>query len=115
MTSQKLEQCQRNAEEVKILMKDNVDKIFEREGKLDNLEVRADELKDMAMNFQKTAKIVERKTYWEKWRWYLIFGGIVILVVIIIIVIIAIQFTGGESEGASPAEERATDPDDTNG
>ncbi|XP_073509818.1 vesicle-associated membrane protein 5 isoform X2 [Phyllobates terribilis] len=115
MASQKLEQCQRNAEEVKILMKDNVDKIFEREGKLDNLEVRADELKDMAMSFQKTAQTVERKTYWEKWRWYFICVGIISLAVIIIIVIIAVQFSGGGSEEASPAEERSNDQNEMNG
>ncbi|XP_056427281.1 vesicle-associated membrane protein 5-like isoform X2 [Hyla sarda] len=68
MASQKLQECQRNADEVKVLMKDNVEKIFEREGKLENLEVRATELKEKACNFQKTARTVERKTRWEKWR-----------------------------------------------
>ncbi|KAM4036451.1 vesicle-associated membrane protein 5 [Anomaloglossus baeobatrachus] len=115
MTSQKLEECQRNADEVKVLMKDNVDKIFEREGKLDNLEVRADELKNMAMNFQKTAQTVERKTYWEKWRWYLIFGGIVLLLIIIVIIVIAAQFSGGGDEAPSSAERMETEPDEKNG
>ncbi|KAM3927168.1 vesicle-associated membrane protein 5 [Leptodactylus fuscus] len=96
MTSQKLEECQRTAEEVAILMKDNVQKVFEREGKLENLDVRVDELKNMASSFQKTAQTVERKTRWEKWRWYIIAGGIVALVLIIVIIIIATQFSGGE-------------------
>ncbi|XP_066449211.1 vesicle-associated membrane protein 5 [Eleutherodactylus coqui] len=95
MASQKLEKCQQEAEEVKILMKDNVNKIFEREGKLEELDVRADELKEMAMDFKKTAQTVERKTRWEKWRWYIISGVIVALLLIIIIAIIISQLSGG--------------------
>ncbi|KAG8574608.1 hypothetical protein GDO81_009247 [Engystomops pustulosus] len=108
MTSKKLEECQRNAEEVKILMKENVDKVFEREGKLENLEHRSNELKDMASSFQKTAQTVERKTRWEKWRWYIIAGVIFLLVIIIIIIIIATQFGGSSSNGdvaAASAQE----------
>ncbi|XP_040270457.1 vesicle-associated membrane protein 5-like [Bufo bufo] len=96
MNSQKLQECQQGAEEVKILMKENVDKIFEREGKLENLEVRSDELKNMAISFQKTAQTVERRTRWEKWRWYIISGLVVLLALIIIIAIIVSQLSGGE-------------------
>nr|DBA32115.1 TPA: hypothetical protein GDO54_007859 [Pyxicephalus adspersus] len=92
--SQKLEQCQRDAEQVTVLMKNNVDKVFEREGKLEILEGRAEELKCMASNFQKTAQTVERKTRWEKWRWYIICAVIVIVILLIISIILAVQFSG---------------------
>uniref|UniRef100_A0A8C5M6C4 V-SNARE coiled-coil homology domain-containing protein n=1 Tax=Leptobrachium leishanense TaxID=445787 RepID=A0A8C5M6C4_9ANUR len=38
------ELCQKDAEEVKILMKNNVEKVFEREGKLSDLEERSNDL-----------------------------------------------------------------------
>lgn len=101
MADKKLEECQKNAEEVKVLMQDNVVKIFEREGKLENLELRSEELKNKAMNFQKTAQTVERKTRWEKWRWYIIAAVIGVLLLIIIIAIIASQFSGGEVNSPS--------------
>ncbi|CAI9576340.1 unnamed protein product [Staurois parvus] len=44
--------CQREAEEVTVLMKNNVDKVFEREGKLANLEVRSEELKSMVRSYE---------------------------------------------------------------
>eukprot|EP00079_Xenopus_tropicalis_P033798 XP_017947569.1 PREDICTED: vesicle-associated membrane protein 8 isoform X2 [Xenopus tropicalis] len=88
--SNNLELCQRNAEEVKVLMKKNVDTVIEREGKISDLEDRSNDLLNMACNFQKTAQTVERHTRWQKWRWYIIAGGIVIVIVIILIVIIVL-------------------------
>ncbi|XP_056427280.1 vesicle-associated membrane protein 5-like isoform X1 [Hyla sarda] len=101
MASQKLQECQRNADEVKVLMKDNVEKIFEREGKLENLEVRATELKEKACNFQKTARTVERKTRWEKWRWYIISAIVVFVLLFIIIAIILSQVSWSEAPSSS--------------
>lgn len=105
MATKKLEECQQNAEEVKVLIQDNAVKLFEREGKLENLELRSEELKNKAMNFQKTAQTVERKTRWEKWRWYIIAGGIVVIVIIIVIIIIASQFGGGEVTSTPAVED----------
>lgn len=105
MATQKLEECQQNAEEVKVLIQDNALKLFEREGKLENLEVRSNELRNQAMNFQKTAQTVERKTRWEKWRWYIISGVIVVLLLIIIIAIIVSQLSGGEVTSTTVTED----------
>ncbi|XP_068128488.1 vesicle-associated membrane protein 5 [Hyperolius riggenbachi] len=91
MATRNLEACQKDTQEITLLMKNNVDKVFEREGKLENLEVRSEELKSMASNFQKTAQTVERKTRWEKWRWYIIGGIIIVVIVAILIIIVATQ------------------------
>ncbi|OCT89989.1 hypothetical protein XELAEV_18018604mg [Xenopus laevis] len=90
MASNNLELCQRNADEVKVLMKNNVDKVIEREGKISDLEDRSNDLLNMASNFQRTAQKVEQHTRWQKWRWYIIGGGIVAVVVIILIIIIVL-------------------------
>ncbi|XP_075063405.1 vesicle-associated membrane protein 5 [Mixophyes fleayi] len=103
MASKNLEACQQNAEEVKVLMKENVEKVLEREGKLQNLEVRSDELKIMASSFEKTAKTVERKTRWEKWRWYIICAAIILVILIVLIIFLAVYFGGGQAVAAVTA------------
>ncbi|CAH2274895.1 vesicle-associated membrane 5 [Pelobates cultripes] len=104
--NQNIEMCRQEAEEVKILMKDNVEKVIEREGKLSELEDRSDKLLDMASNFQKTAKTVERHTRWQKWRWYFISGGIVVVFVVIIIIVILVMTSGGENRPAQETTEK---------
>ncbi|KAG8440966.1 hypothetical protein GDO86_006633 [Hymenochirus boettgeri] len=90
-----LETCQQNADEVKVLMKDNVVKVMEREAKVSDLEGRSHALLTMATNFQKTAKTVERQTWRQKWRWYIVAGGtVIVLIIIIIIVIVLLSFSG---------------------
>ncbi|KAM5172654.1 vesicle-associated membrane protein 5 [Mantella aurantiaca] len=106
MAKQGLEMCQQQADEVTVLMKDNAEKVFEREGKLSDLENRSEALKNLAGDFQKTAQKVERKTRWEKWRWYIIFGVIVLVIVIIIIIVLAVTFGGGGGGG----EEKSQSP-----
>ncbi|KAM8972373.1 vesicle-associated membrane protein 5-like [Pelodytes ibericus] len=105
--NQNLEKARQGAEEVKILMKDNVEKVIEREGKLNDLDIRANELLSKATNFQKTAKTVERHTRWQKWRWYVISGIILLVVIAIIIIIIMTQLGGGDSTAPVAA---ASDP-----
>ncbi|KAM9311971.1 vesicle-associated membrane protein 5 [Gastrophryne carolinensis] len=102
--NQQLEMCQKEAEEVTVLMKENMNKVFEREGNLARLEDRSEQLKNMASDFQKTAHTVERKTRWEKWRWYFIAGLIVLVIVVILIIIIATQLAGGGGEETPAAE-----------
>ncbi|XP_040201903.1 vesicle-associated membrane protein 5-like [Rana temporaria] len=102
MADQKIDMCQQEAEEVTVLMKNNVEKVFEREGKLENLEGRAEELKCMAGDFQRIAQKVERKTRCEKWRMYIICGAIVLVVVIVIIIILAVVLSGGGGGGEAP-------------
>ncbi|XP_053320464.1 vesicle-associated membrane protein 5 [Spea bombifrons] len=106
-STQDLEMCQRQADEVKVLMKDNVEKVIEREGKLSELEGRSADLLNLANKFQKTSKTVERHTRWQKWRCYVIFGGIVLLVVVILIIVIVILVGGG---GSSPEQAMQKDP-----
>ncbi|OCT86612.1 vesicle-associated membrane protein 5 [Xenopus laevis] len=98
MANNNLELCQSNAEEVKVLMKNNVDKVIEREGKISDLEDRSNDLLSMASTFQRTAQKVERHTRWQKWRWYIIAGGIVAVIVVIIIIIIVLYTVPGQSD-----------------
>ncbi|KAM4676704.1 vesicle-associated membrane protein 5 [Discoglossus pictus] len=103
-----LELCQQNAEEVTILMKNNVNKVIEREGKLSDLEDRSEGLRNMATAFEKTARTVERRTRWEKYRLYFIGGAIIAAVILILIIILVVQFGGGSGGDTAPAEDRAT-------
>ena len=51
-----LEQARRQVDEVQGIMKDNVDKVLEREGKLSQLEERADRLQEGTEQFHRAER-----------------------------------------------------------
>ncbi|XP_053466472.1 vesicle-associated membrane protein 5 [Ictalurus furcatus] len=88
----RLQQAQQDVEEVREIMLDNLNKASEREGKLGDLENRADQLLEQSKVFSKTANQVKRKTQWENMRLKVILGviiGVIVLVIIIVPVVIS--------------------------
>merc|ERR1712008_105746 len=69
--------------EVQNIMKNNVDKIMEREGKLSDLEGRADQLQAGTEQFHRAAVKIKRKKFWENMKMKII--GVIIAVIIIIL------------------------------
>ena len=82
-----LDATRQQVNEVQNIMKNNVDKIMEREGKLSHLEERADQLQAGTEQFHRAAVKIKRKQWWENMKMKLIIG--VVIAVIIIIIIIA--------------------------
>ncbi|XP_032060094.1 vesicle-associated membrane protein 5, partial [Aythya fuligula] len=72
-----LAQCQREAEEVTELMKQNFAKALEREGRLSDLDSRAQELRAMGETFTRSTRAVARKQRAGHRRWQLVLGGAV--------------------------------------
>ena len=72
--------------EIQNIMKNNVDKIREREGKLSDLEERADQLQAGTEQFRKNAVKINRKKSWENMKMKIIIGVIIAVIIIIIIV-----------------------------
>lgn len=93
----RLKQAQQDVDEVRIIMLDNVNKAREREGKLGELENRADELEKKSKVFCKTAVKVKQKKRFENMKWKLIAIGISAGVILIIIIVLAVTLTSGES------------------
>ena len=56
--------------EVQNIMKNNVDKIMEREGKLSDLEGRADQLQAGTEQFHRAAVKIKRKKFWENMKFF---------------------------------------------
>ncbi|XP_072520525.1 vesicle-associated membrane protein 5 [Salminus brasiliensis] len=81
----RLKQAQKDVDEVTIIMLDNVNKAREREGKLGELENRADELEKKSKVFCKTAVQVKQKKRFENMKWKLIAVGAVVIILVIII------------------------------
>ncbi|KAI5618521.1 vesicle-associated membrane protein 5-like isoform 1, partial [Silurus asotus] len=85
-----LQRAQDDVEEVRGIMLDNLNKASEREGKLGDLENRADNLLEQSKVFSKTATQVKQKKRWENNRLKLIVGVICVVVLISVIIIIVV-------------------------
>ncbi|KAL6465993.1 hypothetical protein MHYP_G00261260 [Metynnis hypsauchen] len=68
----RLQQVQKDVDDVKVIMLDNLNKASEREGKLGDLEDRADVLLQESQKFHKTTVKVKQKKRWENAKWKLI-------------------------------------------
>ena len=73
-----------NVRQVVGIMKNNVDKVLERDSKLSELDERADALQDGASQFEKQAGKLKNK-FWMQNMKFLIAGGIVGLILLILL------------------------------
>lgn len=74
-------------DEVQNIMRTNVEKVMEREGKLSHLEERADQLQAGTEQFHRAAVKIKRKHFWENMKMKIIIGVVIAVVVIIIIIV----------------------------
>ena len=88
-----LDRTRGEVEEVAGIMRGNMEKILEREGKLGELEERADQLEIDAGQFQKTAVKVKRNAIWENQKMKIIIAGVVSVFLLIIIIALIIEFS----------------------
>ncbi|GAA6219172.1 vesicle-associated membrane protein 8-like isoform X1 [Lates japonicus] len=84
-SSAKLDQVQGQVNEVKVILKDNINKVLERGDRLDDLIGKTDDLQASADSFQKTSTRVARKYWWKNIKMMIIIGVIVLIIVILII------------------------------
>lgn len=76
-------------DEVSSIMKENIGKIIERDGKLEDLEDKSELMSNHADDFRSSAKKMQRKMWWQNMKLRLIIGGIAVIIVFIIIIIVA--------------------------
>ncbi|XP_017600196.1 PREDICTED: uncharacterized protein LOC108449190 [Corvus brachyrhynchos] len=79
-----LARCQREAEEVAELMRQNVVRALEREGHLEQLQSRAQELGQASEAFTRTAQTVTRRQRRRQRRWHLVALGLGLLLLFIL-------------------------------
>ncbi|XP_026997698.2 vesicle-associated membrane protein 5 [Tachysurus fulvidraco] len=95
-----LQQAQQDVDEVRDIMLENLTKASEREGKLGDLENRADQLLEQSKVFSKTANQVKQKKQWEHMRMKVILAvivGVVLLVVVTAVTAIIMSTSKGGS------------------
>nr|ACO11141.1 Vesicle-associated membrane protein 4 [Caligus rogercresseyi] len=85
-SSSKLSGLKNKVEEVTNIMKDNVNRVLERNEHLDFLQERSDRLNDMSASFSSTAASMRRKAWWENNKAKGIIGILTSVILIIIII-----------------------------
>lgn len=83
--SKKLQQTHAQVNEVVDIMRENVEKVIDRDIKLSELDDRADALQQGASQFETQAAKLKRKFWWKNMKMWLIIGAIVLIVAIIIV------------------------------
>ena len=83
----RLTTLQRQVDDTVDLMKSNVDKVFERDTKLSDLDSRADALQLESQQFEKTAEKVKNKYWWENMRMWIIIGVVVVVLIGVIVIV----------------------------
>ena len=81
-------------EAVSDILKENLTKVVERDGKLGTLDERTDQLKEGAQQFQMKTKKLEKQMWWENRKLNLMIGVTVAVVVIIILVLSVLYALG---------------------
>ncbi|NXB27175.1 VAMP5 protein, partial [Rhagologus leucostigma] len=79
-----LARCQREAEEVAELMRQNVARALEREGHLEQLQSRAQDLRQASEAFTRTTQTVTRRQRRRQRRWHLVALGLGLLLLFIL-------------------------------
>ncbi|NXO74320.1 VAMP5 protein, partial [Phainopepla nitens] len=97
--------CQREAEEVAELMRQNVARALEREGHLEQLQSRAQDLRQASEAFTRTTRTVTRRQRRRHRRWHLLALGLGLLLLFILALALALALAR-----PSPATVTSTVP-----
>ncbi|KAF4802880.1 Vesicle-associated membrane protein 5 [Turdus rufiventris] len=106
-----LARCQREAEEVAELMRQNVERALEREGHLDQLQSRAQNLRQASEAFTRTTQTVTRHQRRRHRRCHLVALGLGLLVLFILGLALALALarsSPGTLTGTVPTPQGGT-------
>jgi hypothetical protein len=78
----------KKVDDVKLIMHNNITNALQNTAKLEDLEVRTEELQAEAGVFRTNAKKLKNKMWWKKWSMIFIFSLILIILIIIISLVI---------------------------
>ena len=83
--SNKIQGIQNEVDEVKDTMKTNIQKMYTNVEDVENMEKKAQELKVVAGEYNKSAVKLKRTTWWQNCKWWIILIVVIVLLIIIII------------------------------
>ena len=81
VSSKKLQQTHAQVNEVVDIMRDNVEKVIDRDVKLSELDDRADALQQGASQFETQAAALKRKYWWKNMKMWILLGVVGLLVI----------------------------------
>ena len=87
MRGNRVTALQGQVQEVTEIMTKNVESVIEREGKLEDLNERAELLAENAEQFKSNAKAIKKKTMWENMKMKIIIAVVAIVLIIVILLI----------------------------
>ncbi|KAJ1675240.1 Vesicle membrane receptor protein (v-SNARE) [Spiromyces aspiralis] len=85
-TPNKATTVQRQVDEVVGIMQDNINKVMAREGQLENLQDKTEDLHQGSLAFKQKASGVRRKMKWRDMRLKIIIAIVVIILIVVIVV-----------------------------
>ncbi|NXQ57755.1 VAMP5 protein, partial [Anthoscopus minutus] len=106
-----LARCQREAEEVTELMRQNVARALEREGHLEQLQSRAQHLQQVSEAFTRTTQTVMRRQRRRHWQWHLIalsLGLLLLFILGLALVLALARSSPGTVTSTVPTPQRGT-------
>lgn len=83
-TPNAIQQTQQQVEDVVGVMKNNLNKVIERDAKMSELQARSEAMQMGASQFQLQATQIKRKMWWQNFKMWIIMGIIFIVVILII-------------------------------
>lgn len=83
-----LQNTKQQVDEVVLIMKDNIDKVLQRDEKLTDIESRSEELQDGANRFQKVSTKLKQKMWCKNMKYVIVLASIFLILIMIILLII---------------------------
>ena len=80
---------QKEVDEVLKIMRNNMNKVLERDDNLSGLEVRADHLDFQAEQLGQTTRKIKKKYWWSNMK-YWVFLGVLVAVLIVVIILASV-------------------------
>lgn len=86
MSEYNLKKTQKEVDEVKIVMENNIHQMIDQNIRQANeLSTKTEDLSSSAKEFEKNSKKLSRYMWLKKWKTNLLFGGIVLVVLLLIV------------------------------
>eukprot|EP00041_Stephanoeca_diplocostata_P008980 m.135633 g.135633 ORF g.135633 m.135633 type:complete len:130 (+) comp17560_c0_seq1:180-569(+) len=92
----KMQQAQADVDEVVVVMRNNMEKVLERDAKLDDLQDKSESLADGAYRFKTTSRQLKNAMWWKNVRCWVFFF---VLLAIVIAIVVATQVTKKKGGG----------------
>eukprot|EP00039_Didymoeca_costata_P018524 m.333835 g.333835 ORF g.333835 m.333835 type:complete len:99 (+) comp17227_c0_seq1:45-341(+) len=87
----RLQETQNQVDEVVGIMRDNIDKVLERDAKLSDMEDKSEHLADGAKRFQRSAVKLKNAMWWQDKKFCICLTFVIIIILVVIIVPIVLK------------------------